>query len=236
MLQLGLGVVAASSLLGGAHGQVAAPRRFSGRAVHRDTGQWLYTEQHQHLYEGPRWLSGTIRYVSPQGQLLGEKTLDFSRDRFVPLMRTVYPPLNEEEAITRVEEGRVTMETVRGGQRKTREVVNPGSLAVDSGFHAFIQQRLDDLASGRTVPLQLGVISQFDHFRFRIRRDDAPADERVVRLVVEADSLLRLMVPTIRLAYDRRTRDMLEYEGLSNIVDPQTRKAPAVRITYEYPA
>jgi len=43
-------------------------------------------------------------------------------------------------------------------------------LAVDSGFHVFLQDRLEELATGRTVQMQLGVISQFDHFRFRIRR------------------------------------------------------------------
>jgi hypothetical protein len=81
--------------------------------------------------------------------------------------------------------------------------------------------------------MQLGVISQFDHFRFRIRRAEAPAGP-VIRLLVEADSMLRLLVPTVKLAYDLRSRDMLEYEGLSNLVDPQTRKAPVVRITYDY--
>ena len=208
-------------------------RAFSGKAVHAETGQWLYTEQHQQTIRAGRWVAGTIRYVSPQGQVLGEKKLEFSRDRFVPVMRTVYPALQEEEAITQVSEASVTMETVKAGQRKTREVSRTTGLAVDSGFHVFVQEKLEELATGRTVQMQLGVISQFDHFRFRIRRADG-SDAKVIRLLVEADSMLRLLVPTVRLAYDLRSRDMLEYEGLSNLVDPQTRKAPVVRINYEY--
>lgn len=212
-----------------------AQRSFSGRAVHAETGQWLYTEQHQQTLRAGRWVAGTIRYVAPQGQLLGEKKLEFGKDRFVPVMRTVYPTLQEEEAITQVADGTVTMETVKAGQRKTREVARTAGLAVDSGFHVFVQDRLEDLAAGRTVQMQLGVISQFDHFRFRIRRAEATAGP-VIRLLVEADSMLRLLVPTVKLAYDLRSRDMLEYEGLSNLVDPQTRKAPVVRITYDYSA
>lgn len=208
-------------------------RSFSGRAVHAETGQWLYTEQHQQTLRAGRWVAGTIRYVAPQGQLLGEKKLEFGKDRFVPVMRTVYPTLQEEEAITQVADSTVTMETVKAGQRKTREVARTAGLAVDSGFHVFVQDRLEDLAAGRTVQMQLGVISQFDHFRFRIRRAEATAGP-VIRLLVEADSMLRLLVPTVKLAYDLRSRDMLEYEGLSNLVDPQTRKAPVVRITYDY--
>lgn len=209
-------------------------RQFSGRALHAETGQWLYTELHQQQLRGGRWVAGTIRYVSPQGLLLGEKKLDFGKDRFVPLMRTVYPTLGEEEAIVQVGEATVTMETSnKAGQRKTREVARVAGLAVDSGFHVFLQDRLEELATGRTVQMQLGVISQFDHFRFRIRRAEATQGS-VLRLVVEPDSMLRLLVPPVKLAYDLRSRDMLEYEGLSNLVDPQTRKAPVVRITYDY--
>lgn len=213
----------------------AAPtqRSFSGRAVHAESGQWLYTEQHQQTVRAGRWVAGTIRYVSPSGQLLGEKKLEFSKDRFVPVMRTVYPVLQEEEAITQIGDGVVTMETVKAGQRKTKEVSRTAGLAVDSGFHVFVQEKLEELATGRTVQMQLGVISQFDHFRFRIRKADG-SDAKVIRLVVEADSMLRLLVPTVKLAYDLRTRDMLEYEGMSNLVDPQTRKAPVVRISYDY--
>lgn len=214
----------------------AVLQTFIGKAHHAESGVWLYTEQHRHVYQGGRWLSGLIRYVAPQGTLLGEKTLDFSQDRYVPIMRTVYAPLGEEEAITRIDDAVVIMETVKGGQRKVREIPRSASLAVDSGFHAFVQAQLDELKAGRTVNLRLGVINQFDQFRFRIRRSDeriAP-DATQISLIVEADSMLRMLVPAIRLVYDTRTRDMLEYEGLSNIVDPQTRKAPQVRIRYEY--
>lgn len=208
-------------------------RRFSGRAVHAETGQWLYTEQHQQTLRNGRWVGGTIRYVSPQGQLLGEKKLEFLKDRYVPVMRTVYPLLQEEEAITEVADETVTMETIKAGQRKTREVARVPGLAVDSGFHVFVQEKLEELSAGRAIQMQLGVISQFDHFRFRIRRAEG-ATAQVIRLLVEADSMLRLLVPSVKLAYDLRSRDMLEYEGISNLLDPQTRKAPVVRIVYDY--
>jgi hypothetical protein len=213
-------------------------RVFSGRALDVESGRWLYTEQHRHVYQGGRWKSGQIRYVAPQGTVLGEKTLDFSQDPFVPLMRTVYAPIGQEEAITRIEGSTITMETVRDGQRKAKDVARPQSLAVDSGFHAFVQAKLEELMSGKTIPMQFGVISQFDHFRFRVRRAEGVSEQAPgsVALRVEADSMLRLVVPTVNLVYDTRSKDMLEYEGMSNIVDPQTRKAPRVRIRYDYSA
>ncbi|MFM8665388.1 MAG: hypothetical protein ACKOE3_04335, partial [Betaproteobacteria bacterium] len=143
---LALGVAAAAQACAPAWAQTpegpVQQRQFSGRALHAETGQWLYTEVHQQQLRGGRWVAGTIRYVSPQGVLLGEKRLEFGRDRFVPLMRTVYPALGEEEAITEVGETTVTMETAKAGQRKTRDVARVSGLAVDSGFHVCVQERL----------------------------------------------------------------------------------------------
>ena len=211
-------------------------RQFSGKALHAEQGRWLYTEQHRQLYRGDRWLSGTIRYISPEGRLLAEKTLDFSQDRYIPLSRTVFHTTGQEELITQIDAEQVTMQTLRDGQRKTREVKRAPVMAADSGFHGFIQQNLEELAAGKPLQLAFGVISQHTTFRFRIRRTETRTvgSRAAVVLVAEPDSLLRMVADPLTLVYDLRTRDLLEYVGLSNLEDPQTGKAPKVRIAYEF--
>lgn len=211
-------------------------RQFSGKAVDQATGQWLYTEQHQQTYQGERWLAGRIRYVSPQGQLIAEKTLDFSQDPFVPLTRMRQPGVAYEEAITQVTPETVTMETVQDGQRKTEEVRRPPVLAADSGFHSFVQAHLDELVAGKTVALAFGVVSQRSSFRFRVRKTELSTQggQTLVRLLAEPDSLLRLLAEPLTLVYDVQTRDLVEYRGLSNLVDEQTRKTPKVHIRYSF--
>jgi hypothetical protein len=211
-------------------------RQFTGRATHAASGQWLYTEEHRQVLREGRWWSGTIRYVTPSGELLAEKTLDFSQNRFIPLARTVYKASGLEERITKIEAQSVTMETQRGGQVKTRQVERSPVMAADSGFHAFIQSRLDDLVAGKTVTLAFGVISQHASFKFRIRRTGlrTVGTQQQVLLVAEPDSLLRMLVDPLDMVYDARTRDLLEYNGLSNLDDPQTGKPPKVRIVYEF--
>lgn len=213
-------------------------RQFTGRALHAETGRWLYNEEHRQVLREGRWWGGSIRYVSPTGELLAEKTLDFSQDRFIPLARTVYRASGFEERITRIDAQTVTMETLRGGQTKTRQVERAPVMAADSGFHAFIQERLPEIASGQTLQLAFGVISQHSTFRFRIRRTGTRtvAGQQQVLMVAEPDSLLRMLVDPLEMVYDARTRDLLEYNGLSNLEDPQTGKPPRVRIVYEFPA
>jgi hypothetical protein len=219
-----------------AQANMVITRTFSGRATDLETGRWLYTEEHRHQMDGTRWVAGVIRYTDPQGALLAEKTLDFSQDCCIPIARTVYPPLKEEERVVAVSDSTVTMEWSRDGQRERKTVSRSTAMAVDSGFHAYLQRNFDGLMAGRTLAFQLGVPRQLDSFQFRV----VPQGQRTVEgrtglaLRAEPNSLLRLVVPTLALVYDPETRDMLEYQGLSNIVDPSTRKALSVRIVYKY--
>ena len=230
-----LGLMMASSM---AHSQGEQTRRFTGRATHAETGRWLYSEEHRQVLREGRWWGGSIRYVSPSGELLAEKTLDFSQDRFIPLARTVFGTTGVEERITRIDAQSVTMETLRDGKTKTRQVDRAPVMAADSGFHAFIQSRLDELVAGKTLQLAFGVISQHATFKFRIRRTAlrTVGAQQQVAMVAEPDSLLRMLVDPLDLVYDAQTRDLLEYRGLSNLDDPQTGKPPKVKITYEFPA
>lgn len=213
-------------------------RRFVGRALDVKSGNLLYTEEHRQTVRDGRWWAGTIRYVSPSGDVLAEKALDFSQDRYIPLMRTIYRQTGYEERITRVDAGSVTMETLREGKSTIRQVQRAPLMAADSGFHAFIQAQLDELVAGNTVQLNFGVIAQHSSFKFRIRRTglQAGGEQQRLQLVAEPDSLLRMLIDPLRLVYDARSRDLLEYEGLSNITDPQTGKPARVRIVYEFPA
>jgi hypothetical protein len=73
------------------------------------------------------------------------------------------------------------------------------------------------------------VPSRLEFMDWRIRRDDdAPHDAksgdprglRTVRFALEIDSaFLRIVVPPIVVIYDRDTRRLLRYEGLSNLRD-----------------
>lgn len=241
---LPVGAVAwAQAVANAAHGSgsgVAAEsvRRFEGRATDATTGAWLYQEQHEHRYRQGRWWWGRIRYTDPQGQLVGEKTLDFSQDPTIPLSKTVFPLLAEEELVTRITPETVTMEVLRDGKRRNKTLARQTPMAVDSGFHALVQQEMDSLLAGKSLAFHLGVPNQLDTFRFKLTPTGVRTTESgrsVLALKAEPDSLLRMLVPTLQLLYDVRSREMLEYQGLSNILNPATRQAPQVRIVYTAP-
>lgn len=209
--------------------------RFSGLATDLKTGQPLYREVHEQRYDGNRWLGGSIRYVTPDGRLLGEKTLDFSKNRYIPLMRFRQPGIGYEDSITAVDDRKVEVRTQRGDTVEDATLPRLSDQAADSGFNAFVVDQLPALAQGRTVPLRFLVVGQRDQYRFRLVPVEqmSAGGERAIRLRVEPDSLLRWLVDPLTLVYGLESRRLLRYEGVSNLINPQSGKAWQVRIRFD---
>lgn len=214
----------------------AAPRetRYLGYATEQGSGRYLYTEVHRHQYDGVQWRSGNIRYVAPDGRLLGEKSLDFSRDPYVPLMRYRLPGAGYEERITAVSVNGLQLEKVRNGQVERKTLPRLPDLAADSGFNALLVDKLATLEAGKPVSLRLAVVGQLDQYRFRILPQGRirVGDEQALRLRIQPDSLLRLLVDPIDVVYGLTSRELLQYRGVSNVLNPATGKAYLVDIDY----
>lgn len=218
-------------------GSVAAePReeRYLGYASEQGSRRYLYTEVHRHQFDGRRWLGGSIRYVAPDGSVLGERVLDFKADPYVPLMQYRLSQGGYEERITAVDKGGITLERRSEGQVERRRLPRVPAQAADSGFNAFLVDHLDELAAGKAIALHFAVAGRLDQYRFRVRPQGrlVVAGEQALRLRVEPDSLLRLLVDPLDVVYGLQSRQLLRYQGLSNLIDPATGKAYRVDINY----
>lgn len=122
----------------------------------------------------------------------------------------------------------------RRGAPLKRGVVEPPPVAMaDAGIDRFVETRWDALVGGETVKVTFLVPSRLDFIDFRIRLVDAPGPDTVA-FVMEVDSaLLRLVVPTVTVVYDRASGRLLRYEGLSNLRD-DSGDNPRVRIDFDY--
>lgn len=208
---------------------------FYGYAYDLDSGDYLYTEVHQPRTEGDREVSSTIRYYAADGSLLGTKTLDYRADPYVPKFRFDLPQEGYAEGITANGE-RIEMLKISGPGKpeKRKSVVRDGLMVADSGFHHAVQDSLPRLLNGEEVSFRFVVAGQLDTFRFKVSRvGETRFEERpAVKLLVQADSLLRYLAPDLQLLYDPSSRRLLEYRGISNVHDPVTGKAYNARIDY----
>jgi len=210
--------------------------RFHGYAWDLDTGRYLYTEVHEAVVEGDRWLRGKMTYLRPDGSVLGRKVLDFSADPFVPAYRLDLLIEGYSEGVTG-KPGALAMfrQEGRGAKFETASYDGqPGLLAADSGLHPLIRAHFPELMAGNKVKFRLVVSGSLDVFRFRARRigDTTFEGRPAVQIELEPDSLLSWLTKPLELVYEPERRKLVDYRGISNVRDPVTHKQYNVHIAY----
>jgi hypothetical protein len=226
LAMLATGVCAAESTLDGTF-------RFYGYAYDLETNRYLYTEVHKATIAGGQWQSGTIDYFAPDGRRIGHKDLSFTSDPYIPVYRFELAEQGYVESITRVD-ARIAMSKSVKGKTSQASIEKKPDMAADSGFHSFLRAHFQDLLAGKTVPFVFVAAGNLDAYKFRAKRieDTTWEGKKAVRFQVEANSLLRLVAPSLRVTYDPEEMRLLEYRGISNVHDPATGDPYEARIAY----
>lgn len=213
---------------------MAEAKTYYGYATDLKSGEYRYTEVHKHQFDGDRWLSGTMKFYAPDGRFMGDKTLDFSKDAYIPLVRFTLGGGRYQDAVTAIDAKAITVETKRDDEVKTARITRSKNLAADSGFNALLVDNLSAFKSGKSVNLSLVVIGRRDNYRFKaIPNGELDfGGEKAIRVRIEPDSLLRFVVDPLDVIYGLESKSLLRYEGISNILDRNTGKPFNVRIDY----
>ncbi|HET9482976.1 MAG TPA: hypothetical protein VFO79_03395 [Xanthomonadales bacterium] len=215
-----LSMLAASVLSGPAH---AADEfvSFTGQAVDQDDGTPLYTENyHLHLVDG-QLRERVVVYTCPDatGKAFARKVVQVN-DPFKPTFELV------DQRRGYIEGFDAATSTVRfragaDAEVESAKVEDSPTLVVDSGFDEFVLRNWDTLMKGDRQAIDFVVPSQQEALTFKIKHLRAetihgrPAE--VFRLALTG--LLGLIASGIDVAYDTENRNLLRFEGLSNLRD-----------------
>lgn len=207
-----------------------AADRFTGVA-RGPGGAVLYVEDHEVHRDGDRLLSARTVYRDPAGQTLAVLRTDFSADPFAPSY--VFEDLRGApvEAVARTPGGL----ELRAGDR-TRRIAGARDparrLVAGQGLDRLVRARLPEVAGGTRLELTYAIPSRLDTYDLRVRALDGGGP--TVRVRAEFSSwVLRLLAPSLEVEYDRETRRLLRYRGVSNLTFDGTN--PEVEINYAYP-
>lgn len=213
----------------------ADPLGFYGYAYDLKSGEYLYTEVYNEDLKEGFLQRCTMKYFAADGHPLGEKKVEFDSDPYLPVYQLDLPSANYSEGITQVSANTIEMFKQNGIKaRQTAAVKRTPGMAADAGFTNFMVSHLPELAAGAIVNFKLGVAGLLDAYSFRARRvgntefEGKPA----VNLSIEPDSLLRYLVDPLLLTYDIPSKRLLEYRGVSDVINPVTGKAYTVRVAF----
>ena len=132
----------------------------------------------------------------------------------------------------RDEEGEyIIFKQKRGSKEERRTVTNTEDVFSCQGWHYYLVNNLAALEQ-ENVELNLILPSELKALPFEIQKVRSAGD-RVEAVLKFNHWLFRYFAPTLRLVYDSKSKKLVEYRGISNILDSNSDRQD-VRIVYRY--
>jgi hypothetical protein len=201
--------------------------QYHGTATDLRSGQFYYTEEHEEWHQASQPSETRITYKDDARTVIVTKKIDY-------FLQEDLRDGSMEEART---EGGVTELTYRRNRNKaveTRKIRIPPPVVIDGGFTNFVKLHWQDLERGEKISFSFAVPSQLDYFSFRMSKAQETTfnGKHAVIYKMELDHpILRAILPAVLLTYNKSSRRLMRYEGISNIND-KTGKSYHVRIVY----
>lgn len=206
------------------------------------TGEYLYSENHEEYYINGVHQYSIIRYRDPNEKEFARKRIEFKKGRSQPDFiledfRTGYFDkvlMLDYHATEFLLEHRRSKE--KPIQRKVIQV--DGGVVVDGGFDYFIRDNFSMVTSGDIIKGYFVLANRLDYFQCRVwkSKDLIYNGREAVELYLAPENFfLRQLADKLIVIYDKKSRRLLEYRGISNLQDNAAEDFPKVRIVFRYP-
>ena len=181
-----------------------------GVARAKEDASVQYVEHHQYLETGEH----LVTYFTSSGELLATKRLtypglpqhprieqaDFTRDATVTAM---------------AEDGKLRVVNSTSGTEDSFQLPLNENTIVDAGFDSFIRENWESFDNGEPRVFRFAIAGQKRLLSVDLTRESLSADGALFS-IRPRNFLVRLLVPEMRIYYDRERR-LSVYEGMTNL-------------------
>lgn len=229
--RLQLAVAAVVLFAGAAHARelVAVGTAYGG-----DGDRMVYREYH---YRDSRDRRAEVIYRNDSDREIAAKVLDFSRAA-APSFRQ--RDLRSGEILAaqwRGDELRLLRRDGADQPLKTRQLDPAADVVIDAGFDNFIRHHFPQLLDGKTLQFEFALPARLTMVSMQVRRHRCAGGDRASRVcfrVAARNWMVRMLASPIDLEYDRASRRLLTFRGLSNIAAADGGGQNVI-IRYRYP-
>ncbi|MGI9286047.1 MAG: hypothetical protein ACR2P1_11710, partial [Pseudomonadales bacterium] len=203
----------------------------TGTAYLPGSEQILYTEN----YIKDCAKQTRVQYVSPEGKLLAEKQLDFSRDKHAPDVSSKDFRLDSTLAIS-TQNNKTKVQLQRKGKRALAAAIDiEGKLVIDAGFDPFVQDQWEILLAQEEVKFRFLVPARKIAVKLKLnKRSCSVAEDRVCFRIKAANWLIAAVMAPIDLEYEKISQRLMRFTGLGQLPN-DSGKGQRVDIHYRYP-
>jgi hypothetical protein len=209
-----------------------ATESYMGSAYDLETGVLLYREQYNQ-FETSAGAQTVVLYLCADGRAFARKNLHEEGDAQAPDFDLFDARLNYREGVRRSTAGReVYVQRSANMPERVASLSVPPNGVIDAGFNEFVLQHWDTLVGGSSLSVPFLVPSKRAFYPFKVEKVEnaASPDTFTVRLSLAA--WYSILVPRIDVVYDRASRRLRRYEGMSNMRDASGKN---YKVRVEFP-
>ncbi len=225
------------ALLGFTFSQNPSVTYLTTSALDQKTGRLIYTEEREQFDQPDRPGTWNFTYKNAEGKTIVRRNVNFENNTLKPSFRLDDLRNGYSEGAEPVGN---KIKVFTGGSAddpyEEKLLLVPEPAVVDAGFNYFVEQNWNSLMKGDVLVFNFVAPSHLGYYKFRVykERETTYRQQQAVVLKMGIDNFfLRIFVDAIHLTYDKTTKKLVVYNGISNIYDDKG-KSHKVRMEFSY--
>ncbi len=209
---------------------------FSG--VAKKGTQVLYTEKHDlTVSSDDRVTKAVTTYIDTQQNVIAKMNSDFTESLTTPNYEFENFKIKNKHGIRR-QNGSILLFDKDEKKSERTKLLEDGKdkhlLVGGQGLNYYILSNFTEILEKKALPVRLLVPGKLDYFDF-ILKVKAVSEDGNVSIELKVESwFLRLFAPSFEMKYNKNTKRLLYYKGLSNL-PAENGDIQIVEINYDYP-
>lgn len=204
-------------------GQTAnANLRFEeGIARNPENRQVLYREQHWIRFNDLVPVERLVLYRCMDGTAFARKRVNYQPSAQAPAFEFTDARKGYVEGLRYKQNKAALWFRPPGSAPEKNTLLTVQNLVADAGFNEFIKINWLQLRAGKALPLRFAVPTRLQAYKFNLRQtgETTFAGVPAVTYQLKLSGLLSLIAEPIEVTYDKTSRRLLRFQGLSNLRD-----------------
>lgn len=213
-----------------------AQQQFLGKAYDVNTQKLLYQEQHQRLFKNDQLIRDQVEYRDTQNTVFAVKRVLYQGELSHPSFKLIDKRTRYIEAAELNNLQTTVRYQVPGKPNITHtQLTLPKNAVHDAGFNEVVQKNWGSLQNGKTIPMQFLAPSRASYLGFVITPAKQQTPGRLLVSLNATNKVFKWAIGQIDLVYDSHTKQLLQFQGLTNIKNTDKKNYRA-RIDYIHQA
>lgn len=190
-----------------------------GIARDPDNQRMLYREQHWVRFNQSAPVERLVLYRCMDGTAFARKRVNYLPSAQAPSFEFFDARKGYIEGLRYRQNKAALWFRLPGAKSEKNAVLAAPNLVADAGFNEFIRNNWSQLRSGNALPLRFAVPTRLQAYKFNLRQtgESTLAGVSAVTYQLKLSGLMSLLGNPIEVTYDKTSRRLLRFHGLSNL-------------------